>query len=206
MAIGLGALYIGFTFSILITQPPYNWSQTGTGLNAISGLVGTLLAIPIGPLSDRFAAWRTRKNNGTREPEMRLWVFLPAIICSPVGMAVFSCTAYYKLHWFGFFAGFAIFQFANFIGFSMLIAYMVDCYNHNTPELTAMFIASKSLLSFGVGYQILTWIIQDGYLVLGMLFTGIMWAICMFGVFFIIYGKRIRRWTGKWKITHIQKL
>jgi MFS family permease len=206
MAIGLGALYIGFSFSILITQPPWNWAQSGTGLNAISGFVGTLLAIPVGPISDRFAAWRTRKNGGVREPEMRLWVFLPAIICSPVGMAVFSCTAYYRLHWFGFFAGFCIFQFANFIGFSMLIAYMVDCYNHNTPELIAVFIAAKSLLSFGVGYQILTWIFADGFLVLGMIFTGIMFAICATGIFFIIFGKRIRRWTGKWKIAHIHKL
>jgi hypothetical protein len=88
MAIGLGALYIGFSFSILITQPPWNWSQSQTGLNAISGFIGTVLAIPIGPISHRFAAWRTRKNGGVREPEMRLWVFLPAIICSPVGMAV----------------------------------------------------------------------------------------------------------------------
>jgi MFS family permease len=206
LAIGLGALYIGFTFSILITEPPYNWAQSQTGLNAISGFVATLLAIPCGPISDRIAAWRTRKNGGVREPEMRLWVVLPTILFSPVGMAVFSCTAYYKLHWFGFFAGFCIFQFANFIGFSMLIAYMVDCYNHNTPELISMFIASKSLLSFGVGYQILTWIFADGYLMLGMLFTGIMFFVCSMSIFFMLFGKRIRQWTGKWKITHIQKL
>jgi hypothetical protein len=206
MAIGLGALYIGFSFSIVITTPPWNWAQEQTGLNNIGGLIGVLLAIPVGPISDRFAAWRTRKNNGVREPEMRLWCFLPAIICSPVGLAVFSCTAYYKLHWIGFFFGNAIFQFANFVGFSMLIAYMVDCYNHNTPELIAVFIAAKSLLSFGVGYKVLTWILADGFLELGMIFTGIMFGICAFGIFFIIFGKRIRRWTGKWKISHVHKL
>jgi hypothetical protein len=83
---------------------------------------------------------------------------------------------------------------------------MVDCYNRNTPELIAVFIAAKSLLSFGVGYKVLTWILADGFLELGMIFVGIMFLICSFGVFFIIFGKRIRRVTGKWKVSHMHKL
>jgi len=206
LAIGLGALYIGLSFSVLITQPPWNWSQTQTGLNTLGGLLGVLIAIPIGPLSDRFSAWRTRKNDGIREPEMRLWTFLPAIILSPVGMAVFSCTAHFKLHWFGFLAGNCIFQCANFIGFSILIAYMVDCYNRNTPELIAIFIAAKSALTFGMGFKILVWIEERGFLVIGMIFTAVMFLICATAIPFIIWGKDIRRWTGKWKISHVHKL
>jgi hypothetical protein len=206
LAIGIGAIYIGLSFSIVITQPPYNWTQTQTGLNTIGGLVGVLIAIPVGPLSDRFSAWRTRKNGGIREPEMRLWTFLPAIILSPVGLAVFSCTAHYKLHWFGFVAGNAIFQCANFIGFSILIAYMVDCYNRNTPELIAIFIAAKSALTFGMGFKVLVWIQDQGFLVIGMTFTAIMFFICAWGIFFIVFGKRLRRWTGKWKVSHVHKL
>jgi len=206
LSIGLGALYIGFSFSILITTPPWDWAQSGTGLNNIGGLLGVLLAIPVGPISDRVAAWKTRRNGGVREPEMRLWCFLPAIIVSPAGLVVFSCTAYYKLHWIGFFAGNAMFQWASFIGYSMLIAYMVDCYNRNTPELIAVFIAAKSLLSFGVGFKVLTWMLDDGFLVLGMIFMAVMLFICSFGIFFIVLGKRIRRWTGKWRVSHVHKL
>lgn len=206
LAIGIGALYIGLSFSTLITQAPWNWTQEDTGLNQIGGLVGVLIAIPIGPLSDRFCAWRTRKNDGVREPEMRLWTFLPAIILSPVGLILFSCTAYFKLHWFGFLAGNAIFQCANFIGFSILIAYMVDCYNRNTPELIAIFIAAKSALTFGMGFKVLVWIEQQGFLVIGMTFSAVMFFICSFGIFFIIFGKRIRAWTGKWKVSHVHKL
>jgi MFS family permease len=206
LAIGIGALYIGLSFSILITGPPWHWTQTATGLNTVGGLIGVLIAIPVGPISDRFAAWRTRKNNGIREPEMRLWTFLPAIILSPVGLAVFSCTAYYKLHWFGFLAGNCIFQCANFIGFSILIAYMVDCYNRNTPELIAIFIAAKSALTFGMGFKVLVWIEQQGFLIIGMTFTAVMWFVCMWGIFFIIFGKKIRRWTGQWKVSHVHKL
>lgn len=183
LAIGLGALYIGLSFSILITQPPWNWSQEQTGLNTLGGLIGVLIAIPIGPLSDRFSEWRTRKNDGIREPEMRLWTFLPAVILSPLGMVVFSCTAYFKLHWFGFLAGNCIFQCANFIGFSILIAYMVDCYSRNTPELIAIFIAAKSALTFGMGFKILVWIEEQGFLVMGMTFTAVMFLICATAIF-----------------------
>jgi hypothetical protein len=48
--------------------------------------------------------------------------------------------------------------------------------------------------------------LDKGFLVIGMTFTAVMFLICFTGVFFIIYGKSIRRWTGKWKVSHVHKL
>ena len=78
--------------------------------------------------------------------------------------------------------------------------------HRNTPELIAIFIAAKSALTFGMGFKILVWIQDQGYLVIGMTFTAVMFFICAFGVFFIVLGKSIRRWTGKWKVSHVHKL
>ena len=74
--IGLGALAFNYTFPLKITAPPYSWSTTNSGLITIASLIGFLLAIPFLPSSDRLAARLTRKNNGIREAEMRLGVYV----------------------------------------------------------------------------------------------------------------------------------
>jgi hypothetical protein len=125
IAIGIGALFISFSFPGVILAPPYSWSENASGTVTIAGFIGTLLSLPIGPLSDRFAAWKTRKNGGRREPEYRLWCLLPAMVMSPCGIIIYGLSAYYKLHWIGMFFGVAMLQSSNFHGFSIIIAYMV---------------------------------------------------------------------------------
>jgi hypothetical protein len=125
IAIGIGALFISFSFPGVIESPPYSWSENASGTITLAGFIGTLLSLPIGPISDRWAAYKTRKNGGRREPEYRLWCLLPALIMSPCGLIIYGLSAYYKLHWIGMFIGVGLYQSSNFHGFSILIAYMV---------------------------------------------------------------------------------
>ena len=81
---------------------------------------------------------------------------------------------------------------------------MMDYFQGINLKLVAT--AAKSALSFGMGFKIVTWILDKGFLVMGMTFTAVMFLICFTGIFFIIYGKAIRRWTGKWKVSHVHKL
>jgi MFS family permease len=196
IAIGIGALFISFSFPSVIEAPPYNRSDQAGGTIALAGFIGTLLSLPIGPLSDRWAAYMTRKHGGRREPEYRLWCLVPALIMSPCGLILYALSAYYKLHWFGMFFGVALYQSSNFHGFSILIAYMVDCYNRNTAELLGIFIACKGTLLFGMGFEVLTWIEQRGIAVIGSIFAAVMLFIYLWIFFFIYFGKDIRRWTA----------
>jgi hypothetical protein len=127
------------------------------------------------------------------------------MIMSPIGLIVYALSAYYKLHWIGMFIGVGLYQASNFHGFSILIAYMVDCYNRNTAELLGIFIACKGTLSFGMGFEVLAWIEQDGIATIGGIFAGTMLFIYLWTFFFIFFGKRIRRITAKWKISHLHK-
>ena len=106
--IGLGALAFNYTFPILITSPPYNWSQENSGLIALGNLIGYGLAVPLTWTSDRLAAYLTKRNNGIREAEMRLAVLGPAAVIAPCGLIVYGLTAQHKLHWIGYFAGVAM--------------------------------------------------------------------------------------------------
>jgi hypothetical protein len=103
--IGLGALTFNLTFPYLIVAPPYNWSQTNSGLIAVASMIGFFIAIPLTPASDILAAKLTKKNGGIREAEMRLGALLPPMIIAPAGLVVYGCTAQFHLHWIGFFAG-----------------------------------------------------------------------------------------------------
>jgi len=205
IAIGIGALFISYSFPAVITAPPYNWSVQAGGTVTLAGFIGVLLSLPLGPLSDRWAAYMTRKNGGRREPEYRLWCLVPALIMSPCGLILYGLSAHYKLHWFGMFFGVGLFHASNFHGFSILIAYMVDCYNRNTAELLGIFIACKGTLSFGMGFEVLTWIEQRGIAVIGGIFAAVMLFIYLWIFFFIAFGKDIRRWTAKWRISHLHK-
>jgi hypothetical protein len=106
--IGLGALSFNYTFPVLITSPPYNWSEINSGLIAVAGFVGFVLSWPLIPLSDRVAAWLTRRNNGIREAEMRLVILFPAMIISPCGLILYGMTAEKLGSWFGYMAGVAL--------------------------------------------------------------------------------------------------
>jgi hypothetical protein len=92
----------------LITAPPYNWSQIDSGLIAVANVVGYALSFPLTFVSDRTAAYFTRRNGGIREAEMRLPVLLPAMIIAPAGLICYGLTAQYQAHWMGYMAGVAM--------------------------------------------------------------------------------------------------
>jgi hypothetical protein len=54
IAIGIGALFISFSFPAVIEAPPYNWSEDASGTVTLAGFIGVLLSLPIGPISDRW--------------------------------------------------------------------------------------------------------------------------------------------------------
>jgi len=177
--IGLGALAFNYTFPGLITAAPYNWSevssilgmckppltalQTNSGLIAVANIVGYLLAVPFTVSSDRVAAYLTKKNNGIREAEMRLPVLFPAMLIAPAGLIVFGLAAQYKLHWFAYFAGVAMVDFAGYFYFSFTLAYAVDSYQSNTSEMyvSLSYVSLNSKLTCSQAHRDESWQASD---------------------------------------------
>jgi len=196
--IGLGALAFNYTFPLKITAPPYNWSQTNSGLIAVASAVGYLLAAPFTFTSDRVAAYFTRKNGGVREAEMRLSVMLPAMLIAPAGLVVYGLTAEKDLHWIGYFIGVAMDQWGSYFYFSFTLAYAIDSYYANTSEMLIAMNLGKQAISFGMGIYLLDWILEHGFAVM---IAGVFMAILLVNnlclLIFMIWGKRIRIWTSK---------
>ncbi|KAI1161645.1 putative MFS transporter [Nemania serpens] len=194
IVIGLGGLSFNFVFPIKITAPPYNWPVSSSGLHAVGAVIGFLLAVPFTPTSDMLAAYLTRRNNGIREAEMRLGVVLPAMIIGPVGLVVYGLTAQRNLHWIGYFLGSAMASWSGYFYYNFTLAYAVDSYNANTSEMLMAINVGKQLVSFGLGFKVLEWIMQNSYAaVISAGFGGILLANNLFLIVFMIWGKRIRQ-------------
>ncbi|KAK4939652.1 hypothetical protein LTR10_020152 [Elasticomyces elasticus] len=204
--IGLGALAFNYTFPIKITAPPYNWSETSSGLIAVGNAVGYILAIPFTTSSDLLAARLTKKNGGIREAEMRLGVLLPAMIIGPAGLIVYGFTAGQNLHWFGYFAGVAMVNFSAYFYFTFSLAYAVDSYTVNLSEMLIAMNLGKQAISFAMGFDLLTWILTDGYItVIAGIFCGVLAANDLALLVFIFFGKKIRIATSKTWLARMHK-
>lgn len=178
-------------------EEPYNWSETNSGLIAVATLIAYALALPFTTTSDRLAAYLTKRNNGIRESEMRLGVLLFPMLIAPAGLVVFGFTAERNLHWIGYFAGVAMDQFASYWYFTFTLAYAVDSYYANTSEMLIAMNLGKQAISFGMSLYLLDWVLEHGYaVVIAGIFGAVLLANNLAVIIFMIWGKRIRRFTA----------
>lgn len=173
---------------------------------AVGNAVGYILAVPFTTSSDRLAAYLTKKNNGIREAEMRLGVLLPAMLIGPAGLIVYGYTAGQDLHWFGYFAGVAMVNFSAYFYFTFTLAYAVDSYTVNLSEMLIAMNLGKQAISFGMGFKLLDWILETGYVtVIAGIFCGVLAANNLALLVFMAFGKKIRVATSKTWLARMHK-
>ena len=79
-------LTLNLTQSEVFAAPPYNLSPLSVGFFNFAILVGGLIGLfTAGPLSDWISMKLTRRNNGIREPEMRLPTMIPYVFIMILG-------------------------------------------------------------------------------------------------------------------------
>lgn len=192
--IGLAGFAFAFIFPLKIVAPPYSWPSTSSGFHSFATFLGFGLAIPCVSLSDRLAAYLTKRNNGIREAEMRLPILLPAMLISPAGQVIFGMAAERNLHWIAYMAGVAMTQFGGYFYFTVTLAYAMDSYNANLSEMLIVMNVGKQAISFGMALNVLDWILERGYgKVIAGVFGGILFANNLFVLVFMAWGKDIRK-------------
>ena len=99
-AFGCTAGIVSFnTISEILTEAPYNWSTTSTGLVFLAALVGNFVGWATGVLSDHVVIFLARRNNGVKEPEMRLWTLCLSFVYAAVGYQLYGWGAEFGMHW-----------------------------------------------------------------------------------------------------------
>lgn len=156
------------------------------------------MAIPFTSTSDRLAARLTRRNGGLREAEMRLGAMLPAMLVAPAGLILYGFAAERKLHWIAYFFGVGMTQFSSYFYFTFTLAYAMDSYNANLSEMLIAMNLGKQAISFGMGINLLEWILEHGYTVMiSGVFCGLLLANNLSVILFMLYGKKLRTFMSK---------
>ncbi|KAG5518321.1 hypothetical protein PMAC_003117 [Pneumocystis sp. 'macacae'] len=192
-------LSIGFIQSQVFSVPPYNFTAMQVGMTNLGfvfgGVLGTLFA---GWFNDIILKHLTKKNNGIREAEMRLWDVIPWTLIGLVGAYIFAVGISRGWNWFvvcvlGLFvcgSGMSAIQ-------TVAVTYAIDCYKPFSSQIALTACLWKNFWVFGVGYFINNLTASRGTVVSVTVLALPVFFTIIATVPMIIYGKTCRRWSSK---------
>jgi hypothetical protein len=121
--------------------------------------VGTYLC---GPLSDKVALYYTRRNNGVREPEMRLPMAILAAFLTFGGVCIAGPCYYYQTHWIGPVFGFGVLSVGAQMGCNLSMTYALDCHKELSGELMITVSLIKSFIAWTWTWFLNDWVVASG--------------------------------------------
>lgn len=125
------------TVSEIMTNEPYNFSTTATGLMFLSALVGSVFGYFTGVFADTIVVFFARRNGGVKEPEMRLWTLCISFIYAGLGYLLYGWAADAGLPWIAVAVGLGAMIAHQVSACSIATAYAMDCFpgvSKITPE------------------------------------------------------------------------
>ncbi|KAK0734127.1 major facilitator superfamily domain-containing protein [Lasiosphaeria miniovina] len=200
------AATIGFLVAVtsnvaVAFQEMYGFEAWQVGLCFIGAIIGSIVGIPAGGhLGDKVADWFTRRNNGVRDPEMRLPAMIPCLIATPLSLILYGVGIEHKLHWICPTIGIALLNFATVQGTNLCLVYVIDAYRPIAGEVTLAVMGFKSMFGFLLSFYTNTWVSQSGYQNAYGVMAAISAALILLSVPLYFWGKRIRHVTWQWRV------
>jgi MFS family permease len=188
------------TISEILTEPPYNWSTSSTGLVFLAALVGNFVGWLTGVLSDRIVIHLSRKNGGVKEPEMRLWTLCFSFVYAAVGYFLYGFGAQSGAHWMTIAFGVGSMIAHQVSACSIATTYAMECFPGIGGELVVVLAICSSCINFAISYSVQPFIEAAGY-GYAFLFFGLCVLCSMLAAIpMSIYGKTWRRRCApKWR-------
>ncbi|KAF4333209.1 major facilitator superfamily domain protein [Fusarium beomiforme] len=174
---------------------PYGFDSQAQGLIFLSPFAGSIVGAWLcGSVSDSWSNYLTRKNDGIREPEMRLPTMCMGTFLLLFGSLIASLTYHYHTHWAGPVIGLGVLTAGAQIGVSLSMSYALDCHKQLSVELMVTVASLKSLMAWIWTWVINDWIISSGMLTVFMTIAAINVAIQLTTIGLYLKGKDIRIW------------
>jgi MFS family permease len=146
-------LVVNLSQTQAFAAPPYNYTSDTIGLFNLALFVGAIIGLfTCGPLSDWVAERLTERNNGVREPEMRLVAMVPYIVVMIVGMVVTAVGYDNGWPWEAIVVvGYGALGMQVAAIPSIASTYAVDSYKPVTGSIFVMITINKNLWGYGIG-------------------------------------------------------
>jgi hypothetical protein len=217
-AFGCTAGIVSFnTISEILTNPPYDWSTTSTGLVFFAALIGSLVGWATGALGDQIVITLARRNGGVKEPEMRLWTLCFSFVYAAVGYPLYGWGAQKGLHWMTIACGVGFMIAHQVSACSVATAYAMECYpgvrmhallldgdrltdlysDQLSGELVVVLALCSSMINFAISYSVQPFINRVGYGWVFVFFGLCVLASMVAAVPAMIFGKRWRSRRAK---------
>ncbi|KAL1965784.1 hypothetical protein VTN77DRAFT_5105 [Rasamsonia byssochlamydoides] len=200
------AVTIGFLVAITSNfstafSTTYNFTAWQSGLCFISSFVGSFIGIAFGGhLSDWTADWFTRRNDGIREPEMRLPSILIGGVFAPTALVLYGVGVNNHLHWMVPTLGLGMLNFAIVQATNVAMVYVIDSYRPAVGEVTVSILAFKAAFGFLLSFYTNPWIDEKGYAKAFGEMAAISGTIVALVAVFYFWGKPIRHRTWQWQL------
>ncbi|KAG5749082.1 hypothetical protein H9Q70_008242 [Fusarium xylarioides] len=162
-AFGATAGIVSFnTISEILTEPPYNFGTTSTGLVFFAALVGDIIGWGIGVLSDQALIALARRNGGVKEPEMRLYTLVPCFVFAAVEYMLYGWGAQTEAHWVTIAIGIDAMISHQVGACTIATAYAMDCFPGISGELVVVLAMCSSMVNFAISYSVQLFIEEAG--------------------------------------------
>ncbi|KAL3459683.1 major facilitator superfamily domain-containing protein [Aspergillus heterothallicus] len=184
------------TISEIMTEAPYNWGTGATGLLFLAALIGSFIGMGTGALGDLLVLRLARRNNGYKEPEMRLWILGLAFIYAAVGYFMYGWAASGGKSWVLIAVGLGAMIAQQVAAASVATAYAMECFEGVSSELVVVLAIFSSCINFAMSFSVQPFIDATDYGRTFTFFGALAAGSTALAVPGLIWGKSWRRWCA----------
>ncbi|UCK57641.1 hypothetical protein AFCA_000557 [Aspergillus flavus] len=180
------------TISETLSAPPYNFTDGQTGLVYISALVGSVIGYFTSVFGDKIVIYLARRNDGIKEPEMRLWALVPCFFYAGLGYEIYGWGAETGSHWITIAVGIGSMIAQQVAATSTATAYAMECFPGVGGEIVVILAISSSFINFTISETT-----QPFLNAVGMGYLFLFYGICV--VLSLVAGMAVYIWGKKWR-------
>ncbi|KAM5449406.1 hypothetical protein MaudCBS49596_004887 [Microsporum audouinii] len=178
-------VFIGVVLAALFLGPPLWFSEVETGYLYTGAFIGAVVGLFLsGLFSDWSANMLIRANKGKYEPEFRIWLVLPQLVFSGIGLFGFGFAAG-NVPKYGWVIPDVFFMFV-LIGMVMgavaSALYIVDAHREIAIEAFTCLLVFKNMFSFLLTYFAYNWVVLGGPKKVFLIIGGVEVAVCLLSI------------------------
>ncbi|UNI23900.1 hypothetical protein JDV02_009692 [Purpureocillium takamizusanense] len=192
-AFGATAGIVSFnTISEILTEAPYSFNTTSTGLVFFAALVGNIVGWAMAVTGDHVVIALSQRNGGVKEPEMRLYMLAPCFLLAATGYMMYGWGAQREAHWVTIAIGIGAMISHQVGACTIATAYAMDCFPGISGELVVVLAMCSSAVNSAISYSVQPFIEAAGYGWTFFFFGLCVLASALMAIPLIAYGKRWR--------------
>ncbi|EZF92862.1 hypothetical protein H113_06310 [Trichophyton rubrum MR1459] len=178
-------VFIGVVLAAIFLGPPLWFTEEQTGYLYTGAFIGSVVGLFLsGLFSDWSANLLIRANKGKYEPEFRIWLVLPQLVFSGIGLFGFGFASG-NVSKYGWVIPDVFFMFV-LIGMVMgavaSALYIVDAHREIAIESFTCLLVFKNMFSFLLTYFAYNWVVLGGAKRVFLIIGGIEVAVCLLSV------------------------